>query len=155
LLKKERESICSVFKCPLVQYKSSRSPEISFLNNRPNSNKNSPNLSIIRVASFKIKVNFPIKGLNSDNDSTFINYQCFLTVRRIRRQGAKVKKIHDTSKILCQRLLESLDIPEEVKAQLQKAFNEINPAALKREIDRLLKELTKAYLKKRVEPRTN
>ena len=71
------------------------------------------------------------------------------------RQGAKVKKIHDTSKILCQRLLESLDIPEEVKAQLQKAFNEINPAALKREIDRLLKELTKAYLKKRVEPRTN
>ncbi len=68
-----------------------------------------------------------------------------------KRPGAKVKKIYDTPKTPCQRLLESPDIPEEVKAQLQKAFNKLNPAALKREIDRLLKELTKAYLKKKTE----
>jgi len=67
------------------------------------------------------------------------------------RQGAKVKKIYDTPKTPCQRLLESPDIPEEVKAQLQKTFDELNPAALKREIDRLLKELTKAYLQKKEE----
>ncbi|MDI9606726.1 MAG: transposase, partial [Atribacterota bacterium] len=60
-------------------------------------------------------------------------------------------KIYDTPKTPCHRLLESPDVPEEVKAQLQKTFDELNPAALKREIDRLLKELTKAYLKKKTE----
>jgi ABC-type phosphate/phosphonate transport system substrate-binding protein len=65
------------------------------------------------------------------------------------RQGAKVKKIYDTPKTPCQRLLESPDIPEEVKAQLQKAFDELNPAALKREIDRLLRSLAKAYFQKK------
>ncbi len=47
------------------------------------------------------------------------------------RPGAKVKKIYDTPKTPCQRLLESPDVPEEVKAQLQKAFNKLNPASLK------------------------
>jgi len=159
---------------------------------------------------------FSIKGLDSDNDSTFINYHMLhyceenhITFTRSRagnkndgcyveqknwsivrktvgyarydtdeevdilnqiydvlrlyvnmfqpvakliskeRQGAKVKKIYDTPKTPCQRLLESPDIPEEVKAQLQKTFDELNPAALKREIDRLLRKLSKAYLKKK------
>ena len=166
----------------------------------------------------KERLPFPIKGLDSDNDSTFINYHmlryceenhitftrsragnkndgCYVEqknwsiVRRTvgyarydtdeevdilnqiydvlrlyvnmfqpvakliskERQGAKVKKIYDTPKTPCQRLLESPDIPEEVKAQLQKTFDELNPAALKREIDRLLRKLTKAYLQKKEE----
>jgi len=161
---------------------------------------------------------FPIKGLDSDNDSTFINYHmlCYceknhITFTRSRagnkndgcyveqknwsivrrtvgyarydtdeevdilnqiydvlrlyvnmfqpvakliskeRQGAKVRKIYDTPKTPGQRLLESPDISEEVKAQLQKTFDELNPASLKREIDRLLRKLTKAYLKKKEE----
>ncbi len=166
----------------------------------------------------KKRLPFSIKGLDSDNDSTFINHHmlhyceenhitftrsragnkndgCYVEqknwsiVRRTvgyarydtdeevdilnqiydvlrlyvnmfqpvakliskERQGAKVKKIYDTPKTPCHRLLESPDVPEEVKAQLQKTFDELNPAALKREIDRLLKELTKAYLKKKTE----
>ncbi|MDI3542541.1 MAG: hypothetical protein PWP57_144 [Candidatus Atribacteria bacterium] len=166
--------------------------------------------------TIKARLPFPIKGLDSDNDSTFINYHmlryceenhitftrsragnkndgCYVEqknwsiVRRTvgyarydteeevdilnqiydvlrlyvnmfqpvakliskERQGAKVKKIYDTPKTPCQRLLESPDIPEEVKAQLQKTFDELNPAALKREIDRLLRKLTKAYFQKK------
>jgi len=168
--------------------------------------------------NIKKRLPFSIKGLDSDNDSTFINYHmlhyceenhitftrsragnkndgCYVEqknwsiVRRTvgyarydtdeevdilnqiydvlrlyvnmfqpvakliskERQGAKVKKIYDTPRTPCQRLLESPDIPEEVKVQLQKTFDELNPAALKREIDRLLRKLTKAYLQKKEE----
>ena len=168
--------------------------------------------------TIKERLPFSIKGLDSDNDSTFINYHmlryckenhitftrsragnkndgCYVEqknwsiVRRTvgyarydtdeevdilnqiydvlrlyvnmfqpvakliskERQGAKVKKIYDTPKTPYQRLLESPDIPEEVKVQLQKTFDELNPAALKREIDRLLRKLTKAYLQKKEE----
>lgn len=168
--------------------------------------------------TIKERLPFPIKGLDSDNDSTFINHHmlhyceenhitftrsragnkndgCYVEqknwsiVRRTigyarydteeevdilnqiydvlrlyvnmfqpvakliskERQGAKVKKIYDTPQTPCQRLLESPDVPEEVKAQLQKTFDELNPAALKREIDRLLRKLTKAYLQKKEE----
>ena len=170
------------------------------------------------IDNIKKRLPFSIKGLDSDNDSTFINYHmlhyceenhitftrsragnkndgCYVEqknwsiVRRTvgyarydtdeevdilnqiydvlrlyvnmfqpvakliskERQGAKVKKIYDTPRTPCQRLLESPDIPEEVKVQLQKTFDELNPAALKREIDRLLRKLTKAYLQKKEE----
>jgi len=40
-------------------------------------------------------------------------------------------------------------VSEDVKVQLQQSFDELNPAALKREINRLLRKLERAYLKKK------
>lgn len=65
--------------------------------------------------------------------------------------GAKVKKSYNAPKTPFKRLLESPDIDGNVKVQLQKTFDELNPAALKREIDQLLRKLTKAYLKKKTD----
>jgi len=65
------------------------------------------------------------------------------------RHVTKVKKLYNVTETSYMRLLESLDVHEYVKMQLQKTFDELNPAALKREIDRLLMRLTKAYLKKK------
>lgn len=65
------------------------------------------------------------------------------------RHEAKVKKSYDTPKTPYQRLLSSPDVSEDVKIQLQNYFDELNPAALKQEIDQLLRKLTKAYLKKK------
>jgi len=42
-------------------------------------------------------------------------------------------------------------VREDVKVQLQNYFDELNPAALKREIDRLLGKLDRAYLKKKTD----
>ena len=65
------------------------------------------------------------------------------------RYGARVKKSYDTPKTPCMRLLESPDIDDDVKVQLQNCFDELNPAALKRGINRLLGKLERAYLKKK------
>ncbi|MFY9430517.1 MAG: hypothetical protein WAP11_04575 [Acetomicrobium sp.] len=65
------------------------------------------------------------------------------------RHEAKVKKSYDAPKTPFKRLLESPDIDDDVKVQLQNYFDELNPAALKREIDQLLRKLAKAYLKKK------
>jgi hypothetical protein len=53
--------------------------------------------------------------------------------------------------VVTQRLLESPDVSEDVKVQLQQSFDEFNPAALKREINRLLRKLERAYFKKKAD----
>ena len=70
------------------------------------------------------------------------------------RHGAKVKKSYDAPKTPFMRLLESPDIDDDVKVQLQNYFDEFNSAALKQEIDQLLRKLTKAYLKKKTGHKT-
>ena len=51
------------------------------------------------------------------------------------RNGAKVKKKYDEAKTPYQRVLESPDVSEEVKARLRKEYLTLNPAALLREIN--------------------
>jgi len=80
----------------------------------------------------------------------YINlFQPTAKLMRKERHGAKVKKTYDAPKTPCQRLLSSPDVSEDVKVQLQQSFDELNPAALKREINRLLRKLERAYLKKK------
>jgi len=57
------------------------------------------------------------------------------------RTGSKVKKRYDTSKTPYRRLMESLDIPKNVKVSLTKQYESLNPVKLKREITSLQNRL--------------
>lgn len=57
------------------------------------------------------------------------------------RIGAKVKKKYDTAQTPAQRILARKDIPKETKKRLKDTFKLLNPAALLRDINQLVKEL--------------
>jgi hypothetical protein len=57
------------------------------------------------------------------------------------RRGARVYRRYDTPRTPCQRLLERQDVPKEVKQQLEHRYNQLNPAALKRELTELQQRL--------------
>jgi len=62
--------------------------------------------------------------------------------------GSKRKRKYDKAQTPYKRALACDDVPQEVKDELTKVYDEINPAKLKREIDKKLKLLRKAYEKK-------
>jgi len=57
------------------------------------------------------------------------------------RRGARVYRRHDTPRTPCQRLMERADVPASTKEQLQRTFDSLNPAALKRELTELQNRL--------------
>jgi len=73
------------------------------------------------------------------------------------RIGGKIHRKYDIPKTPYQRAMESKDVPEEKKKELKKIYDSLNPAELKRAIDRKLDLLWKAYQKKnksqKVEPK--
>ncbi|MBI1883580.1 MAG: hypothetical protein HYS08_05185 [Chlamydiae bacterium] len=58
------------------------------------------------------------------------------------RVGGKIKRRYDIAKTPYQRVMESPDVSEAVKRELSRAYQSLNPAKLKREID---KKLTLLY----------
>jgi hypothetical protein len=62
-------------------------------------------------------------------------FQPVMVLREKTRQGAKVKKRYDTAKTPYQRVLDSPEVPEEVKARLRQLYLTLNPAALLRQIE--------------------
>lgn len=64
------------------------------------------------------------------------------------RIGSKVTKKYDKPKTPYQRIIESNAVSEEVKEKLRRTYEELNPFALKRLIDKLTQELWKVYEKK-------
>ncbi len=68
--------------------------------------------------------------------------------RKIRFAG-KVKRQYDIPRTPYQRLIESGQIAETVKRELKILYQTLNPAELKRTIDRKTHELYKAYEEKR------
>jgi hypothetical protein len=64
------------------------------------------------------------------------------------RIGGHVKRKYDTPKTPCQRLMESGQIPEEAKRQLEGIYLSLNPAQLKRSIDAKLDKLYRTYERK-------
>jgi len=62
--------------------------------------------------------------------------------------GSKRKRKYDKAQTPYKRVLACDDVSQEVKDELTKVYDEINPAKLKREIDKKLKLLRKAYEKK-------
>ena len=57
-----------------------------------------------------------------------------------RRIGSKVVKTYDKARTPYQRVLESPEISEKTKDGLSTLYNQLNPVALKGEIDRLIQE---------------
>lgn len=68
------------------------------------------------------------------------------------RIGGKIHKKYDVPKTPYIRLLESNALTGEQKEALQKIYESLNPAALKRKIDAKLKDLYRAYQKKNGSP---
>jgi len=61
------------------------------------------------------------------------------------RVGSKVTKRYDKPKTPYQRIMESDKIPWKIKEKLTEEYNKLNPALLKRKLDKLQRKLSKAY----------
>lgn len=64
------------------------------------------------------------------------------------RVGGRIHRKYDVAKTPYQRVMESKDIPENKKQELKKIYLSLNPAQLKRDIDRKLGMLYEAYQNK-------
>jgi ATP-dependent Lon protease len=64
------------------------------------------------------------------------------------RIGSKVIKKYDKPETPYRRILNSDAVSEEVKEKLRKTYEELNPLLLKRQIDKITQELSRAYDKK-------
>ena len=75
-------------------------------------------------------------------------FQPVMKLKSKERVGGKVKRKYEASKTPYQRLMESGQIPVEIKEELEGTYLSLNPAQLKRSIDAKLAELYKAYQQK-------
>ena len=66
----------------------------------------------------------------------------------MKRIGGSVKRRYDTLKTPYQRLMDSGQISEQTRKQLETVYLSLNPAQLKRSIDTKLDKLYQAYKKK-------
>lgn len=64
------------------------------------------------------------------------------------RMRSKVTKKYDEPKTPYRRIIESKDVSKEIKEKLTKEYNSLNPALLKRELDKLQRKLSKEYDRK-------
>ena len=72
----------------------------------------------------------------------FVNFfQPSMKLIRKTRQGSKVKKTYDAPQTPYQRLLASVDVSEIVKQKLRMQFEELNPAELHRQINKVQMKL--------------
>ena len=72
----------------------------------------------------------------------YVNY--FQPVRKLiqkERFGSRIKERYDIAQIPYHRILSSPHIPDEIKMKLERLYDKLNPAQLKREITRLQNEL--------------
>ena len=67
------------------------------------------------------------------------------------REGSKVTKKYDKPKTPYLRVIESDKVEEKTKQQLKKQYDHLNPAELKRKVDRLQSKLYRLYLKEQRE----
>jgi len=68
-------------------------------------------------------------------------FQPSMKLQSKERQGARVKKTYDKARTPYQRLLDSSCLSEETKAQLRKRYYLLNPAQLKRQMEKLQQKL--------------
>jgi len=75
-------------------------------------------------------------------------FQPVMKLVKKERMGGKIKRKYDKAKTPCQRLIESDQIAQEVKIELARLHESLNPAELKRSIDKKLDNLYRVYQKK-------
>jgi hypothetical protein len=78
---------------------------------------------------------------------------CMKLISKERINGKMYKK-YDDPKTPYERVLESNEISDEVKTKLRKQYEELNPAELKRTIDKKIHNLYNAYREKKM-PKKN
>lgn len=76
-------------------------------------------------------------------------FQPVMKLKSKERIGGRVKRRYEVAKTPYQRLIESNQLPEGVSDELKGRYLNLNPAQLKRSIDRKLDELLSAYEEKR------
>jgi hypothetical protein len=76
-------------------------------------------------------------------------FQPVMKLQSKERIGGRVKRKYDVPRTPYQRLMESGQLPEEAKEELQRIYCSLNPARLKREIDAKLEQLYKVYEEER------
>jgi len=75
-------------------------------------------------------------------------FQPVIKLKEKVRIGGKIHRKYETAKTPYQRVMESKEVSKEKKQELKKIYETLNPAELKRAIDRKLDLLYKAYQKK-------
>jgi len=76
-------------------------------------------------------------------------FQPVMKLKEKVREGGKLHRKYHPAKTPYQRLMESQQISQEKKEELKEIYNSLNPAELKRAIDRKLEELWELYRKKK------
>ena len=78
----------------------------------------------------------------------YINYfQASEKLIKKERMGSKVKRVYDPAKTPYQRVLNCKDIPDEIKTDLKKTYQQLNPFELKRIIDKKVDRIIQTILK--------
>lgn len=91
-----------------------------------------------------------INGLYRNEVRLYKNFfQPIMKLRKKVRIGAKRKRQYEPAKTPYHRLMESKQISQETKNQLKALYEQLNPAALKRSIDRKVYLLYQTYQSKR------
>lgn len=85
------------------------------------------------------RVPFPLRGIDSDNGSEFINAHLlrYCQEQELTFTRSRPYKKNDHAKTPYQRVLESAQVSEEVKTRLHWQYATLNPVALLRQIQRL------------------
>ncbi len=76
-------------------------------------------------------------------------FQPVMKLAKKTRIGGKVKRVYDIPKTPYQRLIESKQISKETEKKLKAIYLSLNPAQLKREIERKVERLYQVYEKKK------
>ena len=125
--------------------------QITFTRSRPYRKNDScyikqKNWSVIRrtvgYGRFDTKEELQLLNRLYDYLRLYVNF--FQLVRKLiqkERIGSKIMKRYDVAQTPYRRVLASPDIPDEIKMKLQRQYDMLNPAHLKREITRLQDEL--------------
>ena len=83
-------------------------------------------------------------------------FQPAMKLQSKERIGGKAKRRYQAAKTSCHRLIDSSQIPEEVKGELGGIYLSLNPAELNlRNIDAKLAELYKVYEEKKITQQAN
>ena len=94
-----------------------------------------------------------IKKMNELNRNEIRLYKNFFQAnvkliekKRIGKNKEKIKKVHDEAKTPYQRVLDCDHVDEEKKIKLREAYEKLNPAEIKRNLDNKLKVINKLIL---------
>lgn len=125
--------------------------EITFTRGRPGKKNDNPfveqkNDSIVRrwIGYKRYETEEQVTLLNEIYLILRLYTNFFLPVMKLQakvRIGSKVRKKYDKPKTPFQRILDGEDVEEEVKNKLKKQYEELNLVDLKRQLDKLIKQL--------------